>query len=309
MAYGKYGKQPRIRPTDLVIMKKDFLRRFLFEQFPVRGALVKLSKSWLDVLSVSGYSRMTGPMLGKTLAAAGLLTSNLKFVGTLSLQIRSAGSVRLIVGECTDQGDLRGVVRLNDLHNQQPGLSPLKDAVLSINLQQADSGQRYQGIVPFTDESLSKALETYFIQSEQLETRLWLAVNEHSAAGMLLQKMPGDDSDSDHWNRICLLAGTVSEEEMLNLDSEPLLARLFHEEDVRLFKPRTLQFNCSCCRDRVAGMLKALGEAEVQATLDQGQPIEVRCEYCDQVYKFDAVDAAQIFAHTEVAQPGPQAIQ
>ena len=290
-------------------MDQDFLRRFLFEEFPVRGALLKLNKSWLDVQNVSGYSGLTGPMLGKTLAAAGLLTSNLKFEGTLSLQIRSAGSVRLIVGECTDQGDLRGVVRLNESEDGQADLPLLKDAVLSINLQQEDSGQRYQGIVPFVDGSLSKAVEAYFLQSEQLETRLWLTVNKRSAAGMLLQKMPDDHADTDDWNRICMLADTIRDDEMLNLDSKQLLARLFHEEDVRVFKPRILKFNCSCSRERVAGMLKTLGEAEVAATLNDCHPIEIRCEYCDRVYQFDAVDAAQLFAHSKVSPPGPQAIQ
>ncbi len=290
-------------------MDQDFLRRFLFEEFPVRGALLRLDQSWLEILRVSGYSTLTGPMLGKTLAAAGLLTSNLKFEGTLSLQIQSAGSVRLIVGECTDGGDLRGVVRLNKSPDHQRDLPLLKDAVLSINLQQAESGQRYQGIVPFAEGSLSKAVEAYFLQSEQLETRLWLAVDDRAAAGMLLQKMPHDDPDSDHWNRISTLADTISDHELLNLGSEQLLKRLFHEEDVRLFKPRLLQFNCSCSRERVAGMLKALGKDEVQETLSQRQLIEVRCEYCDRAYKFDAVDAAQLFARSEASPPGSQAIQ
>jgi molecular chaperone Hsp33 len=290
-------------------MKQDFLRRFIFEDFPLRGALLKLGKSWQDVLSVSGYSDLTSPMLGKTLAAAGLLTSTLKFEGTLSLQIQSAGSVRLVVGECSDNGDLRGVVRLNKVQDSKSGLAPLVDAILSINLQQADSGQRYQGIVPFAEGSISKAVEAYFIQSEQLDTRLWLAVNEQMAAGMLLQKMPDDDPESDHWNRISILADTISDHELLNLASEQLLGRLFHEEDVRLFKPRHLQFSCSCSRERVAGMLKALGEAEVEETLKQRQPIEVRCEYCDQAYEFDAVDTAQLFARSETSPPGPRAVQ
>ena len=290
-------------------MDQDFLRRFLFEEFPVRGALVKLNKSWLDVINVSGYSGKTSPILGRALAAAGLLTSNLKFEGTLSVQIQSAGSMRLIVGECSDQGDLRGVVRHNEPDDKLEDIPPFKDAVLSINLQQADSGQRYQGIVPFVDGSLSKAVEAYFLQSEQLETRMWLAVTDQSAAGMLLQKMPDDDPESDHWNRIRILADTITEAEMLNLDSEALLARLFHEDDVRLFKPRALNFNCSCSRDRVAGMLKALGEEEVRETLSERQPISVRCEYCDRMYEFDAVDAAQLFARVEASPPGPQAIQ
>jgi molecular chaperone Hsp33 len=290
-------------------MNHDFLRRFLFEKFPVRGALLNIQKSWQDVLSVSGYSELLSPMLGKTLAAAGLLTSNLKFEGSLSLQIQSAGSIRLLVGECTDQGDLRGVVRMNELPDTGSELPLLSDAVLSINLQQADNGQRYQGIVSFAEGSLSKAVEAYFQQSEQLETRLWLAVDKNAAAGMLLQKMPDKDPDSDAWNRISILADTLTDHELLNLQSERLLRRLFHEEDVRLFKPRALQFNCSCTRERVAGMLKALGEVEVRDTLSERQPIEVRCEYCDRAYEFDAVDVAQLFARPEPSPPGPQAIQ
>jgi molecular chaperone Hsp33 len=290
-------------------MDNDFLRRFMFDDFPVRGALVRLNQSWLDILNVAGHSQLTRPMLGKTLAAAGLLTSNLKFEGSLSLQIQSAGYVRLLVGECSDQGDLRGVVRINESEDLPAEIPALKNAVLSINLHQADSGQRYQGIVPFEDGSLSRAVEAYFLQSEQLETRLWLAVGERSAAGLLLQKMPEDNPDPEHWNRIGILADTVEEDELLSLSSESLLGRLFHEENVRLFKPSGLQFNCSCSRERVSGMLRALGEIEVQETLKERHPIEVRCEYCDQAYEFDAVDAAQIFALAETSPPAPKAIQ
>ena len=290
-------------------MDNDFLRRFIFDDFPVRGALVRLNQSWLDILNVAGHSQLTRPMLGKTLAAAGLLTSNLKFEGSLSLQIQSAGYVRLLVGECSDQGDLRGVVRLNEVEDKPAEIPALENAVLSINLHQADSGQRYQGIVPFADGSLSRAVEAYFLQSEQLETRLWLAVGERSAAGLLLQKMPEDNPDPEHWNRIGLLADTVVEDELLSLSSESLLGRLFHEENVRLFKPSGLQFNCSCSRERVSGMLRALGEIEVEETLKGRHPIEVRCEYCDQAYEFDAVDAAQLFALAETSPPPPKAIQ
>ena len=163
--------------------------------------------------------------------------------------------------------------------------------------------------MPFAEGSLSKAVEAYFLQSEQLETRLWLAVDKQSAAGMLLQKMPDDNPDSDHWNRISTLADTISDEELLGLDSERLLGRLFHEEDVRLFKPARLQFNCSCSRDRVAGMLRSLGENEVSKALKETHPINVRCEYCDRSYDFDAVDAAQLFVSGDESPPGTKAIQ
>ena len=285
-------------------MQKDFLQRFIFEDFPVRGGLIRLRDSWLEVLSISAYPAPIRALLGQALAAAGLLTSNLKFKGTLSLQIQSSGILRLLVAQCNDQGEIRGVGRYSDAatdHHQLPEL--LDQAVLAINLEPTLGGQKYQGLVPFQDGSLQTALEHYFLQSEQLETRIWLAVDDHAAAGMLIQKMPGTEPHEEDWGRINALASTIQDAELLTLDSRDLLKRLFHEEDVRIYKPAAMRFSCSCSREKVAGMLQALGHDEVQAALAESDPLEVLCEYCNRQYFFDQLDVSQLFAQDEVPPP------
>ena len=285
-------------------MQKDFLQRFIFEEFPVRGGLIRLRDSWLEVLSMSSYPAPIRSLMGKALAASGLLTSNLKFKGTLSLQIQSSGILRLLVAQCNDQGEIRGVSRFSEAAGEHHQLTDLLDqAVLAINLEPTLGGQNYQGLVPFQDSSMQAALEHYFLQSEQLETRIWLAVDDHAAAGMLIQKMPGNEPHDEDWSRINALAATIRDAELLTLDSRDLLKRLFHEEDVRIFKPVSMRFNCSCSREKVAGMLQALGHDEVRSALAETDPLEINCEYCNQRYIFDQLDVSQLFTQDELPPP------
>ena len=290
-------------------MSSDFLQKFWFDDTPARGAVVQLERSWQDVLSCHAYPPAMQKLLGEILAAASLLTANIKFQGSLSLQLQGSGPVKLLFAECTPDGQMRGLGRWED---------PLPDALafadvarvsqMAVTLDPGEAGTRYQGIVPAAGNSLGQALEAYFEQSEQLPTVIFLAANRQRCAGFLLQRLPtpagvSDDAAEEDWRRIRELGMTVTREEMLELDAQTLLYRLFHEETVRVFEPRALEFRCRCSRERVAGMLQSLGRDEAFAAAEETGLAEITCEFCNRQYRFDAVDLGVLFA----AQPVPDA--
>jgi molecular chaperone Hsp33 len=288
-------------PRDIIIAMKshpDSLHRFLFEHAPIRGELVHLDSSWLSVLERHDYPPLLRQMMGELTAAAALLAATLKLDGSLVLQIQGTGAIKLLVVECSGDLTLRATAKWEG--SLQGSLSELAgDGRFVITLIQKDGKPAYQGIVALEGNSVAEILQNYMSRSEQLETRLWLAVDEHAASGMLLQKLPDQDTDdADAWPRITQLADTLHDEELMQLTAEALLYRLFHEEDVRLFEAQPVSFYCSCTRDNVAQMLRMLGAEEVESILTERKTIEVHCEFCNQRYEFDKVDAAQIFSVT-----------
>jgi molecular chaperone Hsp33 len=166
-----------------------------------------------------------------------------------------------------------------------------------------DDAQPYQGIVPLQGENLAAALQTYFEQSEQLKTRLWLFANETDAVGLLLQELPAQNNDKSDWERIEILANTVTEQELLELDCEDLLYRLFNEELVRLFDAEPVEFKCACSRPRIARTLRALGEEELEGILQEQGRIEVGCEFCGENYLFDRVDVETLLSGEGLVNP------
>jgi len=286
-------------------MKKhrDQMRRFLFEQNPIRGQHVSLDTSWQKIVAQSDVRGMALTLLGHALTAATLLVDTLKINGSVSLQIRGKGAIHLLVAEATSSNTIRGVVRQSrDLDRQLSLQDTFATDKLVITIKN-DQGKSHQGIVALSGNSLSTALQAYFDQSEQLPTRFWLACNETSAAGMLLQKMPVESTDDDAWNRILHLASTTSSEELLNLKAENLLHRLYHEEDLRLFKAHKIRFACSCSAQRSRDMLFSLGKAEVDDLLKEQREIAINCEFCNACYAFDSVDIEQLFLDQEFIEP------
>ncbi len=188
------------------------------------------------------------------------------------------------------------------------GVVPIADLIgagnLTVTLESDDGSQRYQGIVPITGQRLADSLQVYFENSEQLPTRLWLYADEQGASGMLLQRLPGEAGAStmaadaaieDAWRRVQLIGATLTPGELRTLADEEILHRLFSEDDVRLYEPSPVYFRCRCSRERVSGMLQGLGEAETRAVLAERGEVEVRCDFCNRAYVFDAVDVAQLF--------------
>jgi len=285
----------------------DVMHRFLLEHAGVRGALVRLGPAWRDVAGRADYPPAVRALLGEALAASALLTGNIKLDGALSLELKSTGGLRLLFTECTDQGRLRGLVRWADPLPELLELNALPDAIMAITIGNVERGQRYQGLVDLQHARLADALENYFAQSEQLPARIVLVASGERAAGLILQKLPDEGgrdaaADDEAWNRVMHLTATLGAAELLDSAPEQLLYRLYHEESVRLFKPRPLAFGCSCSRGRVTAMLRSLGRDEVESALAaHGDEIEVICEFCAQRYCFDRVDAGHLLSSNAVS--------
>jgi molecular chaperone Hsp33 len=276
----------------------DSLSRFLFEHLPLRGEIVRLDAVWQHVLDRHDYPPVLRDMMGELCAAAVLLAATLKLDGSMILQVHGKGAVKLLVVECSGDLELRATAKWEGeiTHGTLPEL--VGDGRFVITLDPKDGGQAYQGIVPLEGDSIADILQGYMTRSEQLETRLWLAADGNSAGGMLLQKLPeqGEIEDEDVWDRATKLADTLKPQELLNLPADELVHRLYHEEDIRMFEAQPVVFRCTCSRDSVANMLRMIGRQEVDEILTEREEIEVHCEFCNERYVFDRVDADAVFA-------------
>ena len=298
----------------------DVLLPFLFEGADVRGAVVSLETAWREVLTRHAYPLPVRTLLGEAMAASVLLSSTLKFDGTLILQTQAAqreAPVRLLVVECNADLTLRATAKLGAEWDAAALLeghtlaSLVGDGKLVITLdpREQEGGGRggaagqaaYQGVVPLEGEHLAAALENYMLRSEQLDTRIFLAADEQRAAGLLIQRLPGEGGHAhadtgSKWPDAAVLAATITAQELLTLAPREVMRRLFHEFDLRVFGERTAAFKCTCSRERVSGMLRALGREEVDGIVAELGAVTVNCEFCNQAYGFDAVDAVQLFA-------------
>ncbi len=293
----------------------DLLHRFLFERLPVRGHLVRLDASWRAAIEHHTYPAPVAAALGEAMAASALMAGALKFEGRLSLQFEGPGPVRLMLAQCTHRHAIRGVARHDELAADAPGTGGLfGEGQLAVTIEQDAGGERYQGVVPLVTARLADCLEQYFERSEQLPSRLLLAAGPDRAAGLLLQRVAMGEAGSeaeraeadDAWRRLGLLAATVTPKELADLPCRELLRRLFPEDDIRLFEGTPVYFQCTCSRERVAGIRQALGGPEVYALLEERGDVEVRCEFCNRAWRFDAVDVAGLFSpgSTQPAPPG-----
>lgn len=287
-----------IEPTEF---QSDNLQRFIFDNAPVRGEWVHLTETWQQVLIRRDYPPAIQRLLGEMMAAAALLTATVKIKGRLVLQSKSSGPVNLMMVECTSDNTLRAFAQWEGDVHDDANMSDLTGAgVLAITIDVEGSKQPYQGVVRLEGESISGVLETYFNQSEQLDTRIWLAADVHRVSGLFLQQLPSaEDSkeeDEEDWSRLSQLAGTITPNELLNLGAGTLLHRLFHEEECRLLSSTELSFACSCSRERVADTITLLGEHDANDLIAEQGQIEVACEFCNEHYHFDKVDVATIFS-------------
>ncbi|KPB24813.1 Hsp33 family molecular chaperone HslO [Pseudomonas syringae pv. syringae] len=288
----------------------DFTQRFIFDESDVRGELVALERSYAEVLAKHPYPEPVAQLLGELMAAAALLVGTLKFDGLLILQARSSGAVPLLMVECSSERELRGIARYDEsLITPGAGLQDMMpDGSLALTVDPRQ-GQRYQGIVALDGVDLSESLSNYFVMSEQLGSRFWLKADSHRARGLLLQQLPAaqitDAEERDaNWEHVITLANTLTAEEMLSLDNQTILHRLFHEDPVRLFDIQPICFRCSCSRERSANALVSLGlEDAQQLVIEHNGTIEIDCQFCNERYLFDATDVAQLFAGGGVDSP------
>jgi molecular chaperone Hsp33 len=271
----------------------DCLRRFLFEEHGVRGEWVKLTDSWQQAKRHQTAGPVAEQQLGQALAAVVMLSATIKFSGSIIMQAQGGGNFRTLVAQSTHDRKIRGLAR---------SIEPVRSGSLEDMFGQGrlvitiepDNSEPYQGIVPLRGSNLAAALRTYFEQSEQLGTRLWLAANESGAAGLLLQELPAQPGGKPDRERLGLLADTVTEKELLELDCEPLLHRLFHEEKVRLFDAEPVEFGCSCSREKLETALRTFSRAELEEILREKGTVEAGCRFCNAVYRFDRADIDNI---------------
>jgi molecular chaperone Hsp33 len=293
---------------------RDLIRRFFFEHHPVRGHIVHLDSAWAAMCEHHDYPPPIRELLGEAAAATTLIASTRKFDGTLTLQLQGPGPMHLLVAQCTHGFAVRGVARWTGAVPAGPLTAMAGEGRLTVTVETMDQAARYQGIVPLAAGRLTQCLEAYFRDSEQLPTRIWLATTPSRAAGLLLQRLPGAESPGspreredpqEAWERVEQLAGTLEPEDLLTLPQREVMRRLFHEEDVRVFEPAPVFFQCRCSRERVIELLRALGEEEIRGIVAERGAVQARCEFCNRAYDFDAVDAEQLFrAQANVARSG-----
>ena len=286
----------------------DFTQRFIFDNSDVRGEMASLEQSYAHVLAKHTYPEPVAALLGELLAAAALLVNTLKFDGLLVLQARSSGAVSLLMVECSSDRELRAIARYDaDKISSDASFQELMpDGVLALTVDPRE-GQRYQGLVALDGVTLAECFSNYFVNSAQLPTRFWLYADGQRARGMLLQQLPADrvlDSEEREasWQHVIALASTLTAEELLGLDNETILHRLYHEEQVRLFPTTGVTFQCSCTRERSEQALISLGLDDLQLLLaEKAGTIEIDCQFCNERYLFNEADIAQMFVEQDAA--------
>ena len=279
------------------IASSSRVRSFFFEQLDIRGAWVQLGPAWREMTAGRDYPEPALELLGQLAAVTTLLGANLKQRGRLGFQLRGAGKVSQLVMDCDEQLRLRGMV--HTAARLPAGSLPtlLGDGALTLTLDTEGMRQPYQSHVPLQGDTLAAVFEHYLEQSEQQPTRLWLAANHETAAGLFLQALPGAAlRDADGWNRVQILAGTVQPEELLGLGSIKLIERLFPEEDVRIYDPRAVSYHCPYDLAKVESMLQSVGLAECESILAEQGEIRVHDDICNHSYVLDAAAVAALFA-------------
>jgi molecular chaperone Hsp33 len=316
------------------------LHKFLFDGLPVRGMVVRLTDAWQEILARrqadDAHASWPWPvtqMLGEMAAASVLMQSNIKFNGALIMQIFGEGPVKVAVSEVQHDlslrvtakvvGDVAADAHLQDLVN----VNGRGRCAITLDPKDRLPGQQaYQGVVPLNathgtgQPNLADVLEHYMRQSEQLDTKLVLAADHKVAAGLLIQRLPGEGEGNlaqamdaaeqlEHFNRIATLTASLTADELLQLDIETVLRRLFWQEKILRFDPQTPRFACTCSRERVASMIRGLGEEEAVGIVAERNEIDVTCDFCGQHYRFDAVDTGQLFTAPGDRPPGPSTVQ
>ena len=287
----------------------DRLLKFAFSGRRVRGELVQLDAAWREMTAHHQYPPPVMRVLGEMVAATALLATNIKFNGALVMQVYGDGPLQLLVVECQADLALRATAKVRD--------EPIADDIslrelvnrggrgrFAITLDPKDplpGQQPYQGVVPLEGDSVAEVLQTYMRQSEQLETRLWLASSDAAVAGLLLQRLPSDGGlrtttgDDDAWEHLLALTQTVTSEELLTLAPDDVSHRLFWQESLEHYPPLTPRFQCTCSRERIGKMLVSLGQEEVDGIIAEQGSVSVTCEFCGRKYSFDPVDVAHLF--------------
>jgi molecular chaperone Hsp33 len=300
------------------VSESDRVRRFVLERHPIRGHAVRLSRSWFDLREHQDYPPAVQELLGEAMAAAVLLAATLKFAGTLTLQLQGKGLVSLLVAQCSHDFKVRGMARHDPVEEgsgEAEFHSLTGDGQIVVTVEATDRASSYQGVVPITGNSLAESLEAYFIQSEQLPTRVALATTAGVVSGMLVQRVPVEGGKKivadpaaieSAWMNADHAFTELTRDEIIADDIESRLVRMFGADEVRVFGGHEVTFECRCSRERVASVLRSLGAEEVRSVIAEQGTCTVTCEFCQKPYKFDAIDVEQLF--TDAAPRGSDSI-
>lgn len=280
-------------------MQQDLLHRYLFNELDVRGELVQIESAYNEMIANHNYPAPVKALLGELLVATCLLTATLKFEGEIAVQLQGDGPVKYAVINGDDKQNMRGIARLQNEVTGTTVKELIGNGYMVITIT-PDKGERYQGIVPLEHDTLSECIESYFEQSEQLKTRLWFATNttegSAKACGLFLQVLPVDKQKSiEDFTHLEALSNTIKDEELLNLDVNTILTRLYHEDNPRVFEPQSIRFKCGCSRDKTITALVNVGQQELLDDVAEHGSVNINCHYCLKEYTFNEQDIKSIF--------------
>lgn len=270
----------------------DQLHRYIFKDYNVRGELVQLKDSYSQIIETGDYPNVIANLLGELMCATSLLTATLKFEGEISVQLQSKGVIKYIAINGTHEQNLRGTARWDGELSTSNLQQLLPNGLLVITISPKE-GERYQGVVSLNCNTLAECLENYFTQSEQLETCIILHCDpqQQVAGGMLLQVLPKEvDAAQRDFQHLKVLTSSVTKQELLSIDANELLFRLYHEETVELFSPSPVAFVCGCSKERSGNALRAVSYSELMDIIESDGVIKLNCQYCNAIYEFNADD-------------------
>ncbi len=273
------------------------LQRFLFEHAAIRGEMIHLDSVYQTITQQRAYPPRIKQLLGEAMMSCALLVGGIKFEGEVSVQFQGDKRFPLMLIQCDHLLQMRGFANFSENLTDEAYTDAFMQGNLVINLTPHQQTQTYQSVVPLISTAMSDNLMHYFAQSEQLPSKVWFAINEQSAAGILLQLMPGQSSlQREHfWEYAVQIGATITAEELLTLDNTTLLHRLYHETELRLYPERLIQFKCRCSHEKMQQVIGLLGEKETQDLVQEKGQVDIRCEFCSLNYTFDAIDVALLF--------------
>ena len=280
-----------------MMKEADTLQRFIFENEDIRGEIVYLEDTFQTIMNQRVYPPMVKHLLGEAIVSCLLLASSIKFEGSLSLQFQGDHRLPLLLVQCDHELNVRAYAQFKEDLEIIEYANAFLQGKMVLTINQYKQTQGYQSMVPIESTSMSDNLMTYFAQSEQIPTKVWLAVDENSAAGMLLQLMPGQDSlqREQFWEYAVQLGQTVTENELLTIDNPTLLYRLYNEAEIRLFESRSAHFKCRCNKERMKQVITILGEEEAMSLIKEQGEIKINCDFCNKKYSFDSIDVTMLF--------------
>ncbi|MDC9503853.1 MULTISPECIES: Hsp33 family molecular chaperone HslO [unclassified Pseudoalteromonas] len=280
-------------------MQQDLLHRYLFDKLDVRGELVQIEHAYNEMIANHNYPEPVKALLGELLVATCLLTATLKFEGEIAVQLQGDGPVKYAVINGDDKQNMRGIARMQSEVSGTTVKELVGKGYMVITITPT-KGERYQGIVPLEHDTLSKCIESYFEQSEQLKTRLWFATDttegKAKACGLFLQVLPVDKQKSiNDFTHLEALSDTIKREELLELDANTVLTRLYHEDNPRVFDPQAITFKCGCSREKTITALVNVGQQALLDDVAENGAVNISCHYCLKEYVFYEQDIKNIF--------------